>query len=669
MSYEKIRELATIKETTEIRRMQLSHWCRRFFDGEEYYKFWELLIKQLGNNSRGNGTIPDLANLVNFLSEIEYTKRKAHELIPAVKDRGASYFPSWATAEEKISIVEEMLKNEDFINAPQKSLRRKEKAALDNSELQQLESNPRWSDIHYLVMELAEETKMYLFGTAEYKLHDVVGEVLSRLIYTPHAQALSQTNAKLSGIIQKTNSTPGGGIGYNAELLTNKGYISITELYRNKDSEVEIACYCPETKETIYYPQSEVIIKKASGDTNASVNGIKVNSEQQIHTKTKEGKRDVSIENAKKFNIKEDTKTTRSPYYPDREAIFKILTPTGYCIAKKASLKEEESVTLCCKPVKEESEELLLNGFRYSREREKMGDIALRLAQAHVDALQTIYNDPHIIREVAQNIREQLSYINTCWEAPHRKLKLPKAPIIHTKTLKTNRKGKKKEMSSSKATREGGIKLDDTHVLEFQEIKGNKYYAMLRKYEEWESDEKENRAVSLIDRSIKAIKGTIELVASMLVVLWIFNLFSVPALFMHLTQAIMLTMLLFEVPAIFIKSYSKEKQGIDWSMALDPYGSVIATIPVDKETFDALYEIYQYDNKENLGYLQGKNSIIIDVFTNEKVTDKDCTRFIQETAKRAKQEMLAVKTERNEVSKTIVDAYLTESYSESTLND
>lgn len=335
MSYEKIRELATVKETTEIRKMQLSHWCRKFFDGEEYYKFWELLIKQLGSGNRSNGTTPELAKLVNFLSEIEYTKRKAHELIPAAKDRDASYFPSWATAEEKISIVEEMLKNEEFINAPQKSLRRKEKAALDNPELQQLESNPQWSDIHYLVMELAEETKMHLFGTAEYKLHDVVGEVLSRLIYTPHAQALSQTNAKLSGIIQKTNSTPGGGIGYNAELLTNKGYISITELYRNKDSEVEIACYCPETKETIYYPQSEVIIKKASGDTDASVNGIKVNSEQQIHTKTKEGKRDVSIENAKKFNIKEDTKTTRSPYYPDREAIFKILTPTGYCIAKK----------------------------------------------------------------------------------------------------------------------------------------------------------------------------------------------------------------------------------------------------------------------------------------------------------------------------------------------
>ena len=669
MSYETIRELATVKETTEIRKMQLSHWCRRFFDGEEYYKFWELLIKQLGSGSRGNGTTPELANLVNFLSEIEYAKRKAHELIPAVKDRDASYFPSWITAEEKISIVEEMLKNEEFINAPQKSLRRKEKVALDNPELQQLESNPQWSDIHYLVMELAEETKMHLFGTAEYKLHDVVGEVLSRLIYTPHAQALSQTNVKLSGIIQKTNSTPGGGIGYNAELLTNKGYISITELYRNKDSEVEIACYCPETKETIYYPQSEVIIKKASGDTNASVNGIKVNSKQQIHTKTKEGKRDVSIENAKKFNIKEDTKTTRSPYYPDREAIFKILTPTGYCIAKKASLNKGESVTLCCKPVKEESEELLLNGFRYSSEREKMGDIALRLAQAHVDALQTIYNDPHVIREVAQNIRKQLSYINTCWEAPHRKLKLPKAPIIHTKTLKTNKKGKKKEMSSSKVAREGGIKLDDTHVLEFQEIKGNKYYAMLRKYEEWEREEKENRAVSLIDRSIKAIKGTIELVASMFVILWIFNLFSVPALFMHLTQAIMLTVLLFAVPSIFIKSYSKEKQGIDWSMALDPYGSVIATIPVNKETFDALYEIYQYDNNENLGYLQGKNSIIIDVFTNEKVTDKDCTRFIQETAKRAKQEMLAVRTERNEVSKTIVDAYLTESYSESTLND
>ena len=104
-------------------------------------------------------------------------------------------------------------------------------------------------------------------------------------------------------------------------------------------------------------------------------------------------------------------------------------------------------------------------------------------------------------------------------------------------------------------------------------------------------------------------------------------------------------------------------------MVLDPYGSVIATIPVNKETFDALYEIYQYDNKENLGCLQGKNNIIIDVFTNEKVTDEDCTRFIQETAKRAKQEMLAVKTERNEVSKTIVDAYLMESYSESTLND
>lgn len=670
MSYETIRELATVKETTEIRKMQLSHWCRRFFDGEEYYKFWELLIKQLGNCSRGNENTPDIANLVNFLSEIEYTKRKAHELIPAAKDRDftdAPYFPSWITTEDKISIIEKMLKNEEFINAPQKSLRRKEKVALDSPELQQLECNPQWNDIHDLVMELAEETKMHLFGTSDYKLHDVVGEVLSRLIYTPHAQALSQTNAKLSGIIQKTNSTPGGGIGYNAELLTNKGYIRITELYRNQDPEIEIACYCPETKETIYYPQSEVIIKKASGDTDASVNGIKVNSKQQIHTKTKEGKRDISIENAKKFNIQEDTKTTRSPYYPDREVIFKILTPTGYCIAKKASLEEGKSVTLCCKPVKEETEELLLNGFRYSIEREKMGGIALRLAQAHINALPTVYDDPHIISEVAQNIREQLSYINTCWEAPHRKLKLPTTLTVYAKTLK---KGKKKEMASSKVTREGGIKLDDAHALEFQEIKGNKYYVMLREYEKWESDEKENRAVSLIDRSIKALKGTIELTASMLVFLWIFNLFSVPALFMHLTQAIMLATLLVAVPAIFIKSYSKEEKCINWSTILDEnLGRVAATIPVNKETFDALYEIYQYDNKENLGYLQGKNNIIIDVFTNEKVTDKDCTRFIQETAKRAKQEMIAVKTERNEVSKTIVDAYLMESYSESTLND
>ena len=665
MSYETIRELATVKETTEIRKMQLSHWCEKFFDGEEYYKFWELLIKQLGSNSNDNETAPELANLVNFLSEIEYAKRKAHELIPAAKDR-YSYFPSWVTTKEKISIIKEMREDEEFIHAPQKPLSRKEEKALDSPELQELERNPQWSSIHDLIIELAEETKKHLFGTAEYKLHDVVGEVLSRLIYTPHAQFLSQTNTKLSGIIQKTNSTPGGGIGYNAELLTNKGYIRITELYRNQDSEVEIACYCPETKETIYYPQSDVLIKKTSGATNASVNGIKVNSKQQIHTKTKKGKCDVSVANAKKFNVSEDTKKTSENYWTERDTIFKILTPTGYCIAKKASLNEEESVTLCCKPVKEETEELLMDGFRYSREREKMGDIALRLAQAHIDALPTVYDDPHIIREVAQNISEQLSYINTCWEAPHRKLKLPKTPTIYTKTLK---KGKKKEMASSKVTREGGIKLDDAHSLEFQEIKGNKYYVMLRKYEKWKSDEKENRAVSLIDRSIKALKGTIELVASMLVILWIFNLFSVPALFMHLTQAIMLTTFIFAVPAIFIKSYSKEKQGINWSMVVDPYGSVIATIPVNKETFDSLYEIYQYDNKENLGYLQGKNSIIIDVFTNEKVTDKDCTRFIQETAKRAKQEMLAVKTEHNEVSKTIVDAYLMESYSEPALND
>ena len=268
MSYEKIRELATVKETTEIRKMQLSHWCRRFFDGEEYYKFWELLIKQLGSGNMSNGTTPELANLVNFLSEIEHTKRKAHELIPAAKER-YSYFPSWVTTKEKISIIKEMMKNEEFINAPQKPLSRKEEKALDSPELQELERNPQWSSIHDLITELAEETKERLFGTAEYKLHDVVGEVLSRLIYTPHAQSLSQTNPKLSGIIQKTNSTPGGGIGYNAELLTNKGYIRITELYRNQDPEIEIACYCPETKETIYYTQSYVPIKKTSGATNA----------------------------------------------------------------------------------------------------------------------------------------------------------------------------------------------------------------------------------------------------------------------------------------------------------------------------------------------------------------------------------------------------------------
>lgn len=607
---------------------------------------------------------------MNFLSEIEHTKRKAHELIPAKEDRDSSYElfllsrpKTKLTISDLNRVTKYEIKNQKFIHAPQKPLSGKEEEALDSPELQELESNPQWNSIHGLIKELAEETKKRLSGTAEYTLHDAVGEVLSRLIYTPHAQVLSQTSTKLSGIIQKTNSTPGGGIGYNAELLTNKGYISITELYRNQDPEIEIACYYPETKETLYYPQSYVPIKKTYGATNASVNGIKVNSRQQIHTKTKEGKRDVSVANAKKFKVSEDTKTTSSNYWTERDTIFKILTPTGYCIAKKASLDEEESVTLCCKPVEEETEALLLNGFRYSREREKMGDIALRLAQAHVDALQTIYNDPHIIREVAQNIREQLSYINTCWEAPHRKLKLPKTPTVYAK-------GKKKEMASSKVTREGGIKLDDAHVLEFQEIKGNKYYVMLREYEKWESDEKENRAVSLIDRSIKALKGTIELTASMLVILWIFNLFSVPALFMHLTQAIMLTTILVAVPAIFIKSYSKEEKCINWSTILDEnLGRVAATIPVNKETFDSLYEIYQYDNKENLGYLQGKNSIIIDVFTNEKVTDKDCTRFIQETAKRAKQEMLAVKTEHNEVSKTIVDAYLMESYSESTLND
>ena len=319
MSYETIRELATVKETAEIRKMQLSHWCRRFFDGEEYYKFWELLIKQIGSNSRSNETDPDLANLVNFLSEIEHAKRKTHELIPAAKERDASYFPSWITTKERISIIKEMMKNEEFINAPQKSLNRKEEAALDNPELQELERNPQWSDINDLITELAEETKKHLFGTSDYKLHDVVGEVLSRLIYTPHAQALSQTNTKLSGIIQKTNSTPGGGIGYNAELLTNKGYIRITELYRNQDAEVEIACYCPETKETLYYPQSEVIIKKSSGDTDASVNGIKVNSKQRIHTKTKKWKRDVSIEHAKKLNVSEDTKTSTSPYWGERD--------------------------------------------------------------------------------------------------------------------------------------------------------------------------------------------------------------------------------------------------------------------------------------------------------------------------------------------------------------
>ena len=193
MSYDTIRELATVKETTEIRKMQLSHWCRKFFDGEEYYKFWELLIKQLGSNSRNNETDPDLANLVNFLSEIEHAKRKTHELIPAAKEMDASYFPSWITTKERISIIKEMMKNEEFINAPQKSLNRKEEAALDNPELQELERNPQWSDIHDLIEELAEETKKHLFGTAEYKLHDVVGEVLSRLIYTPHAQFLSQT--------------------------------------------------------------------------------------------------------------------------------------------------------------------------------------------------------------------------------------------------------------------------------------------------------------------------------------------------------------------------------------------------------------------------------------------------------------------------------------------
>ena len=252
----------------------------KFEDGREFYAFWENLSENLNESKIPKEKQNELISLVSWMSEIEVAKRDTHE----VEDTNEPVF-----GERLIfnAYTDENSQDRYVIDIVQRS--------------PHVEGHRKWKagreHVNRLTSALAKHR-----GVSEKYIHSIAGEIISRVIYSPHTEAkLGYDTAGIYRVRQPIGKEHGGSVGNNTNILTNSGYVNIEQLHKAKQSRessssIKVACYSPVSKDIDYVELSKIDIKEDNHNVPiARANNVESSDKQLIHIGTKHGPLNLTV--------------------------------------------------------------------------------------------------------------------------------------------------------------------------------------------------------------------------------------------------------------------------------------------------------------------------------------------------------------------------------------
>ena len=268
----------TIKQLVANKRPKRN--LTKFEDGREFYAFWENLSENLNESKISKEKQNELISLVSWMSEIEVAKRETHE----VEDTDEPVFG------ERLMFnahTDENSQDRYVIDIVQRS--------------PHVEGHRKWKagreHVNRLTSALAKHR-----GVPEKYTYSIAGEIISRVIYSPHAEAkLGYDTAGIYRVRQPINKEHGGSVGNNTGILTNSGYVNIEQLRKAKQSKessrfIKVACYNPVSKDIDYVELAKIDIKEDNHNVPiACANNVESSDKQLIHVDTKHGPLNLTV--------------------------------------------------------------------------------------------------------------------------------------------------------------------------------------------------------------------------------------------------------------------------------------------------------------------------------------------------------------------------------------
>jgi hypothetical protein len=252
----------------------------KFEDGREFYAFWENLSENLNESKIPKEKQNELISLVSWMSEIEAAKRDTHE----VEDTNEPVFG------ERLMFnahTDETSQDRYVIDIVQRS--------------PHVEGHRKWKAGREHVNRLTRSLATHR-GVSEKYIHSIVGEIISRVIYSPHTEVkLGYDTAGIYRVRQPIDKDDGGSVGNSTGILTNGGYVNIEQLRKAKQSQessrsIKVACYNPVLKDIEYVELSKIDIKEDTHNVPiACANNVEFSDKQLIHVDTKQGPLNLTV--------------------------------------------------------------------------------------------------------------------------------------------------------------------------------------------------------------------------------------------------------------------------------------------------------------------------------------------------------------------------------------
>lgn len=268
----------TIKQLVANKRPKRN--LTKFEDGREFYAFWENLSENLNESKISKEKQNELISLVSWMSEIEVAKRDTHE----VEDANEPVFG------ERLMFnahTDETSQDRYVIDIVQRS--------------PHVEGHRKWKAGREHVNKLTSALANHR-GVSEKYIHSITGEIISRVIYSPHTEAkIGYDTAGIYRVRQPINKEYGGSVGNNTSILTNGGYINIEQLRKAKQPKessrsIKVACYNPVSKDIEYVELAKIDIKEDNHNVPiACANNVESSDSQLIHVDTKQGPLNLTV--------------------------------------------------------------------------------------------------------------------------------------------------------------------------------------------------------------------------------------------------------------------------------------------------------------------------------------------------------------------------------------
>lgn len=298
----------TIKQLVANKRPKRN--LTKFEDGREFYAFWENLSENLNESKIPKEKQNELISLVSWMSEIEVAKRETHE----VKDTNEPVFG------ERLMFnahTDENSQDRYVIDIVQRS--------------PHVEGHRKWKTGREHVNRLTSALAKHR-GVPEKYIYSIAGEIISRVIYSPHTEAkLGYDTAGVYRVRQPIDKDDGGSVGNNTIILTNGGYVNIEQLRKAKQSQessrsIKVACYNPVSKDIEYIELAKIDIKKDNHNVPiACANNVESSDNQLIHVDTKHGPLNLTVSEIMHIEKFDPTCFTN----PANEALTKALNNTN----------------------------------------------------------------------------------------------------------------------------------------------------------------------------------------------------------------------------------------------------------------------------------------------------------------------------------------------------